>query len=265
MEDLISLRRREDAVNGNQSRMLLKNTVRSENLGIEQALEQPIADCESVEDNIKQKTQIAITAFNNGNYENAFLAAQAADKSNAEIQYILGWCYRFGDWLESNDDESIKWYYKAVMQGHTESLYEIGELYIDKIDFRCDEWSEKDSSQLIECFEKALESCNSRVKMIFAKLYVFCTYGNRSIDGWGELVKVDDAKSLELITVAAYAGYAVAQYELGRRYENGDGVLQDYTKAAEWYRQAAENSSYYVYSRELARLYKEGIGVEKKL
>ena len=39
---------------------------------------------------------------------------------------------------------------------------------------------------------------------------------------------------------AAEQGNAKAQYNLGLRYENGQGVAQDYGKAVEWYTKAAE-------------------------
>ena len=39
---------------------------------------------------------------------------------------------------------------------------------------------------------------------------------------------------------AAGQGFAAAQYNLGTLYENGDGVPQDKSEAAKWYRAAAE-------------------------
>ncbi|MCR4572537.1 MAG: sel1 repeat family protein [Lentisphaeria bacterium] len=39
---------------------------------------------------------------------------------------------------------------------------------------------------------------------------------------------------------AAEQGDAEAQYSLGRRYYNGEGVVKDYAEAVKWYRKAAE-------------------------
>ena len=50
------------------------------------------------------------------------------------------------------------------------------------------------------------------------------------------------------------------QYSLGRAYENGNGVAQDRSEAAEWYRKAAgqdETDAQYL----LADLYRRGDGV----
>ena len=56
----------------------------------------------------------------------------------------------------------------------------------------------------------------------------------------GEGVPQDYTKAAEWYRKAAEQGDAGAQYNLGNMYANGEGVPQDYTKAAEWYRKAAE-------------------------
>jgi TPR repeat protein len=55
---------------------------------------------------------------------------------------------------------------------------------------------------------------------------------------------------------------AKIQYELGLKYERGNEIPQDFQKAAEWYREAAEqgNSSA---QYNLAGLYRDGKGVEQ--
>ena len=47
-------------------------------------------------------------------------------------------------------------------------------------------------------------------------------------------IDVDDCR------VRAEQGDAKAQYILGRMYENGQGVPQDYKEAVKWYRRSAE-------------------------
>jgi TPR repeat protein len=59
-------------------------------------------------------------------------------------------------------------------------------------------------------------------------------------------------------------GSPYAQYELGRAYEKGEGVPQDFTEAAKWYRKAAEQGSSLgssISMPKLARLYRDGRGV----
>ena len=45
---------------------------------------------------------------------------------------------------------------------------------------------------------------------------------------------ISDSEVLLLITKAAEAGNPEAQYRLGERFENGNGVPQDFRKAFEW-------------------------------
>jgi TPR repeat protein len=54
----------------------------------------------------------------------------------------------------------------------------------------------------------------------------------------GQGVPQDYAKAAAWYEKAAEQGYAGAQCNLSSLYENGRGVLQDYTKAAEWFEKA---------------------------
>jgi hypothetical protein len=60
----------------------------------------------------------------------------------------------------------------------------------------------------------------------------------------------------------AQRGEPTAQYELGRLYENGDGVRQDPGVAVKWYRQAALQNSVQAQYR-LGRMYDSGAGVRQ--
>ena len=51
------------------------------------------------------------------------------------------------------------------------------------------------------------------------------------------------AKTLKFYSKAADEGDAEAPLKLGRIYESGRGVSQDYVEAATWYRRAAEQGN----------------------
>ena len=56
----------------------------------------------------------------------------------------------------------------------------------------------------------------------------------------GKGVVHDDAKAVELWTLAAEQGFAVAQFELGAMHATGRGGLpQDFAQAAMWWKRAA--------------------------
>ena len=69
-----------------------------------------------------------------------------------------------------------------------------------------------------------------------------------------------DQKPIEEVKAKAEAGDAESQVELGRRYDEGAGVVKDHAEAAKWYRKAAEqNDADAQYN--LAICYERGDGV----
>ena len=63
---------------------------------------------------------------------------------------------------------------------------------------------------------------------------------------------------------AAKQGNADAQYKLGVMYENGQGVEQDYRRAAQWYEKAALQGHAQA-QYQLGNLYLEGLGVAEDM
>jgi TPR repeat protein len=76
----------------------------------------------------------------------------------------------------------------------------------------------------------------------------------------GDGVPQDYAKAAESMRRAADLGHAYAQNDLGVYYAKGLGVKQDYQEAAKWYRKAAENGDS-LGQFSLGRAYAEGRGV----
>ena len=60
----------------------------------------------------------------------------------------------------------------------------------------------------------------------------------------------------------AKMGNAIAQYYLGKMYENGRGVSQDYAKAVEWYRKSAEQGNADAQCN-LGYMYRKGRGISQ--
>src|SRR6266540_1931365 len=66
---------------------------------------------------------------------------------------------------------------------------------------------------------------------------------------------------LSFINIAAEKGHKIAQYNLGRCYQNGMGIEKDEIKAFEYYKKSAEKG--YVEAQfQLGCCYYEGIGTE---
>src|SRR5580658_6337461 len=71
-----------------------------------------------------------------------------------------------------------------------------------------------------------------------------------------------DEFTLDTAQSAAAKGDAKAEYFLARHYAKGDGVPQDYSKAAEYMRQAAEQD-YAFAQNDLGAFYAKGLGVRQ--
>lgn len=84
--------------------------------------------------------------------------------------------------------------------------------------------------------------------------------GVRYIEGDG--VEQSAEKAVEWFRKSAGQGYAAAQNHLGVCYENGDGVEQSAEKAVMWYRKAAEQG-YALAQNNLGVCYYDGDGVEQ--
>ena len=64
------------------------------------------------------------------------------------------------------------------------------------------------------------------------------------------------------LRIAAEAGHALGQNDLGYMYQNGMGVERDYAEAVKWYRLAADGGNS-IAEANLAFMYLGGLGVAK--
>lgn len=78
----------------------------------------------------------------------------------------------------------------------------------------------------------------------------------------GEGVRQDYMKAAEWYQKAAEQGNPGSEYYLGLMYYNGEGVRQDYTKATEWYQKAANQGVAYA-QYNLGVIYYNGEGVRQ--
>ena len=78
----------------------------------------------------------------------------------------------------------------------------------------------------------------------------------------GQGVRQDYARAAEWFLKAAEQGTATAQFNLGLKYANGQGVRQDYAQAVQWYRKAAEQGNVEA-QHNLGAVYVNGQGVHQ--
>ncbi|ONI44965.1 hypothetical protein AN642_00305 [Epulopiscium sp. SCG-B10WGA-EpuloA2] len=125
-----------------------------------------------------------------------------AEKGDREAQYNLAQRYENGDGVFQDVTKAVEWYAKSAQQGHTDAQISLDNL---------------------------AQQNNADAQYNLAWAY---HYGNG--------IKKDLNKAIELYIKAAEQGHINAQYNLGWCYEYGDGVTKNLDKALEWYNLAAE-------------------------
>lgn len=97
-----------------------------------------------------------------------------------------------------------------------------------------------------------------RVAALAGSAYAQGNLGNMYRGGRGTAKDMPEA--MRWFKAAAAQHYADAEFSLGNVYETGDGVKPDFTEAAKWYQQAADQG-YTLAESALGTLYASGNGV----
>jgi TPR repeat protein len=204
------------------------------------------------------------------------LAAQwfrkAADQGHVQAQCEVAICLEYGWGVEEDRAKAFDYLRLAGASGCSEAWEQLGRKLIYQTIH-----TKFARQEGVECMRKAAETGNAWAAVWLSKLYSSGRVRRVVGDRWGYVegieVLPDAAESTRWLRCAAENQDATAQFELGQRYEEGCGVSKDITKAAMWYRRAAEALSRkeFVYddefgaARSLARCYTHGCGVSKDL
>ena len=151
---------------------------------------------------------------------------RAAEQGYALGQYCLGDMYDNGKGVTQNYAEAMKWYRKAADQGNTSAQCSIGLLY------EFGHGVPKSYTDAVEWYRKAADAGNARAQYCLGDMYEN-----------GKGVAESYPQALALYRKAAEQGNTSAQVSLAGMYENGSGVARDYAEAMKWYRKAAEAGS----------------------
>lgn len=147
-------------------------------------------------------------------------------------------------------------YLRAARADHAGAMFELGRMY--EGDLQADHLVVTRSyGEALRMYKKAAAQGNVGAASNLGRMYstgcgvtkdfaLARSYFARALDG-GELNVVFDlgycAESLELYRRAAERGHVGAQFEIGKRYDQGICVAQDISQAAHFYYQAAEGGS----------------------
>ena len=89
---------------------------------------------------------------------------KAAEQGDAAAQYELGYCYFFGEGVEQDMAESVKWWRKAAEQGDAKAQSRLGHCYF------FGEGVSKDNAESLKWFRKAADQGNGLAKDALKKL-----------------------------------------------------------------------------------------------
>ena len=197
----------------------------------------------------------------------------AAVQGDAYSKYRLGYMYYHGEGVKRDFNEALKWFMEAAEQDYSYSQYWVGKMY----DYG--EGVEEDKAEALKWYIKAAEQRNDEALFRIGEMYYF-----------GVGVKVDQ-KVAEQYLRKAYAsnsynqaakrllvslyfeqfdslrnnannGYVDAQLTLGFMYKEGIGVSKRLKTAFNWYMSAAQQGNVEG-EYNVGCMFKEGSGVKE--
>lgn len=186
--------------------------------------------------------------FNNGvclmekkEYVEAYdVFVSAAEKGLAVAQSKLGFMYAEGLGVTLDFEKSEHWYRMAANQGDIDAMVSLGTMYYSGVE---DYGIHKDFNTAFHYYSDAAYAGDAAAQLYLAYMYLR-----------GEGTEQDLEKAFEWTEKSAEQGFAQAQNELGRAYEQ---MKQDYNKAIEWYKKAAAQG-FQEAQQNLDRLYEHG-------
>ena len=177
---------------------------------------------------------------------------EQAEKGDAGAMCNLGWCYNYGNGVEKNHEEAVKWYKKAAGKGDAWAMNNLGNCYkngkgVEKNEAEAEKWYKKAFPLFLQ---KAKEGNDTAM----------CNLGWCYKNGNG--VEKNYEEAVKWYKKAAEKGNDIAMCNLGWCYENGVGVKKNYEEAVKWYKKAAEKGNTDAMNY-LGECYAHGNGVKK--
>lgn len=173
---------------------------------------------------------------------------KSAAAGNGAANEQLGWIYFAGKGVPEDEEKAFRYFKIAADKGYEFSQYEVAIHYI------CEE-KYKDYEMGMKYLEKSAEQGFVEAQKLLARMYV----SNYGFD--------DDSKFVYWLRKAAEQGDAEAQRRLGESYYmfwNEDILPKSYQDAVLWLEKAVEGGDIEAMIS-LARIYGEGVGIEKNI
>lgn len=144
---------------------------------------------------------------------------ESADSGNSYGLYKTGLLYYCGAGVDEDEDEALDYLLKAAELESDISYFYIGQIYINKEDYR----------KAFEWFKKSADAGYYSGMCGLGKLYYF-----------GDGVATDNSEAYKWLSQAADGDNEEACFFVGHMYEFGNGVSENHSKAMSFYKKAAE-------------------------
>ena len=165
-----------------------------------------------------------------------------SEPDSAVAQRYIGIMYLWGEGIPANEQIGLDWIGKAVAQGDTEAMIELGIYKLYEVN------GPESAQEAYELFKKAGDAGNSSGYDCVARMY-------KQGLGFGQ----DYAKAKIWFEKAIAHGNTSAMNGLGAMYLDGAGVVQDYAKARALFEQAGRRDEPLC---NLGIIYYNGLGVD---
>jgi TPR repeat protein len=140
-----------------------------------------------------------------------------AEQGELRAQFFLGFMHDMGFGVPEDDKEAFKWYQLAAEQGDSRAQLFMGYMH----DFGHGVLEDDQ-----EAFKYFLPAAEQGYKKAIVSIY--------------NLAQKNLPEALKVLKTDAESGDSKAQYALGKMYEFGRGVRQDYKEAIKWYQLSRE-------------------------
>lgn len=148
---------------------------------------------------------------------------------DAEAQYQLGLRYFAGDRVRQDFDKAIACFYRAAEHGHGLAQYCLGFCYDTALGV------EYNKNEAAKWYRKAANN-DKFFDSFSGSIPCLAVFKPKQV----KVIHNVEDDLIEQYRLSAEKGSAEAQYQLARRYEDGDGLNKDIDEALKLYRKAAE-------------------------
>ena len=182
-----------------------------------------------------------------------------AEQGNSQAQVTLGIMYDYGQGVDKDPVEAMKWYIKAAEQGIPVVQHDVGVKYFQGSGVKQDyleaaKWWEMSANAgladsqfnlgLLYYRGLGVETDYQKASELFQKAseqkHPHAQYSLAVMNAFGQGMEKNYEEALKWFRESAEQGVAQAQFNLGVFYENGYGLSKNMDTAKQWYAKAAK-------------------------